>query len=170
MDQIIFIGGPIDDHMANVVCAQMVYCSKTHPDKTIHLYINSPGGYVTAGMAIYDTMQFVTAPVHTLCIGEASSMAAILLLAGEKGGRSALSNSTIMLHQPSGGAFGTASDIDITNSEIIRKKALLNEIIAKHTGKQVKDVIAKTDRDFYLDPKAAKSWGIIDSIKTKQQK
>lgn len=169
-DRIIFISDVIDDDMANIVVAQLVFLSKAQPDEPIHLYINSPGGYVTSGLAIYDAMQYVTAPVHTLCIGQACSMAAVLLCAGSPGCRSALPSSTIMIHQPSGGARGTATDAQIGIDEMNRKKTYITEIISKHTGKSVKQARDTMERDHYMDAKQAKAWGMIDGIKTKQGK
>ena len=165
-DNIIFVGFPIDDGAANLVTAQMLFLEAENPDRDIWLYINSPGGSITAGMAIYDTMQFVRPDITTVCIGQAASMAAVLLAAGAKGKRYALPNSRILLHQPSiaGGLAGQATDIDIHAREILRMRANLNEIIAKHTGQEAEAVSRDVERDFILDAGKAKDYGLIDEI------
>ena len=163
-ERIIFLGTPINDEVANNVMAQLIFLEYENPEKDITLYINSPGGYVSAGLAIYDTMQHVRPNIATICIGSCASMAAVLLAAGTKGKRSALPHSRIMLHQPSGAATGQSTDIQITAKEIIRTKDTLTEIVAKHTGKPVDEVREKTDRDFYMSPEEAKAFGVIDEI------
>ena len=163
-ERIIFLGTPINDEVANNVMAQLIFLEYENPDKDITLYINSPGGYVSAGLAIYDTMQHVRPNIATICIGNCASMAAVLLAAGTKGKRYALPHSRIMLHQPSGAATGQSTDIQITAKEIVRTKDTLTEIVAKHTGKSIEEVRAKTDRDFYMGPEEAKSFGVIDEI------
>ena len=163
-ERIIFLGTPINDEVANNVMAQLIFLEYENPEKDITLYINSPGGYVSAGLAIYDTMQHVRPNIATICIGSCASMAAVLLAAGTKGKRYALPHSRIMLHQPSGAATGQSTDIQITAKEIIRTKDTLTEIVAKHTGKPVDEVREKTDRDFYMSPEEAKAFGVIDEI------
>jgi ATP-dependent Clp protease, protease subunit len=163
-DRIIFIGSPIDDGVANVVIAQMLFLQMEDPKKDIHLYINSPGGIVTGGMAIYDTMNFLQCDIVTYCIGMAASMSTVLLAAGTKGKRHALPNSRIMIHQPSGGAGGQAADIAIQAREIIRWRKTLNETIAKHTGKTADQVGVDSDRDYYLSAEEAKAYGIVDHV------
>ena len=163
-DRIIFLVGPVEDHMANLVVAQMLFLESENPDKDINLYINSPGGSVTAGLSIYDTMQFVKPNVSTLCVGQAASMGAFLLAAGAPGKRYALSNSRMMLHQPSGGSRGVASDIEIQAQEILLMREQLNNIIAKHTGQDVETVAKDTDRDFWMSPDAAKEYGLVDQV------
>ena len=163
-ERIIFLGTPINDEVANNVMAQLIFLEYENPEKDITLYINSPGGYVSAGLAIYDTMQHVRPNIATICIGSCASMAAVLLAAGTKGKRYALPHSRIMLHQPSGAATGQSTDIQITAKEIIRTKDTLAEIVAKHTGKAVEEVREKTDRDFYMSPEEAKAFGVIDEI------
>ena len=163
-ERIIFLGTPINDEVANNVMAQLIFLEYENPEKDITLYINSPGGYVSAGLAIYDTMQHVRPNIATICIGNCASMAAVLLAAGTKGKRYALPHSRIMLHQPSGAATGQSTDIQITAKEIIRTKDTLAEIVAKHTGKSIDEVRAKTDRDFYMGPEEAKEFGVIDEI------
>ena len=150
--------------MANAVCSQIIFMQSQDPKKEISVYINSPGGSVTAGLAIYDTMQFVKCPVATYCIGQAASMGAVLLTAGEKGRRFALPNSRIMIHQPWGGAEGKASDIEITAKEILRLKEILNGILAKHSGKKIADVVKDTDRDHFMSAGEAVEWGLIDKV------
>ena len=162
-DRIIFLGGGIDDHVANLIIAQMLFLESEDPEKDIHLYINSPGGVVTAGLAIYDTMQYLKSPVSTICVGQAASMGSVLLAAGAPGKRFALPNARIMIHQPLGGFQGQASDIEIQAQEILRMKARLNEILAHHTGKTVEKVATDGDRDFFMDSEAAVRYGIIDS-------
>ena len=163
-ERIIFLGTPINDEVANNVMAQLIFLEYENPEKDITLYINSPGGYVSAGLAIYDTMQHVRPNIATICIGSCASMAAVLLAAGTKGKRYALPHSRIMLHQPSGAATGQSTDIQITAKEIVRTKDTLTEIVSKHTGKSIDEVRAKTDRDFYMGPEEAKSFGVIDEI------
>jgi ATP-dependent Clp protease protease subunit len=163
-DRIVFIGTPIDDNVANVIIAQLLFLQSEDPAKDINLYINSPGGSVTAGLAVYDTMQFVKCDVTTYCIGQAASMGAVLLAAGTKGKRFALPNARIMIHQPWGGVQGQASDISIQAKEILRMRDRLNEIIALHTGKPV-DVIAKdTDRDFFMSAAESRDYGLVDDV------
>ena len=163
-ERIIFLGTPINDEVANNVMAQLIFLEYENPEKDITLYINSPGGYVSAGLAIYDTMQHVRPNIATICIGSCASMAAVLLAAGTKGKRYALPHSRIMLHQPSGAATGQSTDIQITAKEIVRTKETLTEIVAKHTGKSIDEVLEKTDRDFYMGPEEAKAFGVIDEI------
>lgn len=163
-DRIIFLGGEVEDHMANLIIAQLLFLESEDPDRDIHLYINSPGGVVTAGMAIYDTMQYLKAPVSTICVGQAASMGAILLAAGEEGKRFALPNARIMIHQPLGGFQGQATDISIHAQEILRMRESLNGILAKHTGNDLEKIKADTERDFFMDSIAACSYGIIDEI------
>ncbi|SHL44122.1 ATP-dependent Clp protease proteolytic subunit [Fibrobacter sp. UWEL] len=163
-ERIIFLGTPINDEVANNVMAQLIFLEYENPEKDITLYINSPGGYVSAGLAIYDTMQHVRPNIATICIGSCASMAAVLLAAGTKGKRYALPHSRIMLHQPSGAATGQSTDIQITAKEIVRTKDTLAEIVAKHTGKPIEEVRTKTDRDFYMSPEEAKEFGVIDEI------
>ena len=163
-ERIIFLGTPINDEVANNVMAQLIFLEYENPEKAITLYINSPGGYVSAGLAIYDTMQHVRPNIATICIGNCASMAAVLLAAGTKGKRYALPHSRIMLHQPSGAATGQSTDIQITAKEIVRTKETLAEIVAKHTGKSIDEVREKTDRDFYMGPEEAKAFGVIDEI------
>ncbi len=163
-DRIIFLGGGIDDTLANLVIAQLLFLEAEDPDKDIHLYINSPGGVVTAGMAIYDTMRYIKAPVSTICVGQAASMGAFLLSGGEKGKRFSLVNSRIMIHQPIGGFQGQASDIHIHAKEILRMKQNLNELLALHTGQTFEKIETDTERDYFMSGEEAKSYGIIDSI------
>lgn len=167
-ERIIFVGTAIDDVVASLTVAQMIFLEAEDPEKDIHLYINSPGGSVTAGLAIYDTMQYIRPDVSTMCVGLAASMGAVLLLAGTKGKRKALPNSRIMIHQPWGGVQGTASDISIQAEEILKTKTRLNEIIALHSGKMVEDVAHDTDRDKYLSADDAKAYGLIDVVLTKR--
>jgi len=168
-ERIIFLAGPISDVVANSVIAQMLFLSSKDPDKDIRLYINTPGGSVTAGLAIYDTMQYVKCPISTVCIGLAGSMGATLLAAGAKGKRFALPNSEVLLHQVAGGVTGEAVEIEITAKQIIKIKDKLNRILAKHTGQPLEKVEKDTDRDFYLSAEEAKEYGIIDKvIKTKE--
>ncbi len=166
-DRIIFLGGGIDDNVANLVIAQLLFLEAEDPDKDIHLYINSPGGVVTAGMAIYDTMRYIKAPVSTICIGQAASMGAFLLSGGEKGKRFSLANSRIMIHQPLGGFQGQATDIHIHAKEILRMKDQLNELLAEHTGQSFEKVSADTERDYFMSGEEAKGYGIIDAIVTR---
>jgi len=163
-DRIIFLGGGIDDGMADLVVAQLLFLESEDPEKDISIYINSPGGVVTAGMAIYDTMQYIKPDVSTICIGQAASMGALLLAAGAKGKRYALPNSRIMIHQPLGGAQGQASDIEIQAQEILRMKEMLNDILANHTGQPLKRIKKDTDRDFFMSSKEAKEYGLIDEV------
>jgi len=163
-DRIIMLGTEIDDDVANVIVAQMLFLESEDPDKDISIYINSPGGSVTAGLAIYDTMQYVKPAVSTICVGQAASMGAMLLLAGAKGKRYALPNARIMIHQPMGGARGQATDIDIQAKEILRMKAKLNELIVKHTGQTIERVEKDTDRDYFMGSLEAKQYGIIDEV------
>ncbi len=163
-DRIVFIGGAIDDESANLVVAQLLFLQAQDAEKDISVYINSPGGSVTAGLAIYDTMQFVKCPVATYCIGEACSMGAVLLAAGRKGKRYALPNARIMIHQPWGGAEGKASDIEITAREILRLKEMLNNILASHTGKAFDSIVKDTDRDFFMSAAEAKDYGLVDEV------
>jgi len=163
-DRIIFIGYPISDAYANVVIAQLLFLESEDPEKDIFLYINSPGGYVSSGMAIYDTMQFIKPHIRTVCIGQASSVAALILAAGTKGKRSALPNARILLHQPMGGASGQATDIEIQANEIIRVRDALNQIYIKHTGQDLKKIEQETSRDLYMNAHEAMAYGIIDSV------
>lgn len=163
-DRIIFLGDGIDDMYANIVTAQLLFLDAENPERDIFVYINSPGGYVNAGLAIYDTMQYIQAEVRTLCIGQASSMAALLLAGGTKGKRSALINSRIMLHQPFGGATGQASDIQIAANEILKTKDKLISIYEKHTGKDPKVIRKDTERNFFMSAEEAKEYGLIDNI------
>lgn len=167
-ERIVFIGTPIDDYVASLAIAQMLHLEAEDPEKDISVYINSPGGSVTAGLAIYDTMQYIRPQVGTICVGMAASMGAILLLAGEKGKRQALPNARIMIHQPWGGVQGTASDISIQAEEILKTKKRLNEIIASHTGKSVHDVEKDTDRDNYMSSQQALEYGLIDKVLVKR--
>ncbi|GAB4166387.1 MAG: ATP-dependent Clp endopeptidase proteolytic subunit ClpP [Geothermobacteraceae bacterium] len=167
-DRIIFLGGPIDDHVANLVIAQLLFLESEDPDKDIFLYINSPGGIVTAGLAIYDTMQYVKAPVSTICVGQAASMGAVLLAAGEKGKRFALPNARIMIHQPLGGFQGQASDIKIHAEEILKMREQLNAILASHTGQDIERIASDTERDFFMSGQAAKEYGILDDMVTRK--
>jgi ATP-dependent Clp protease protease subunit len=169
-DRIIFLGSGIDETYANVITAQMLFLEAENPERDIYLYINSPGGYVSAGMAIYDTMQYIKPDVRTLCIGQASSMAALLLSGGAAGKRSALPNSRIMLHQPFGGATGQASDIEISAKEIIRTKEALIQIYEKHTGKPGDQIRRDTERNFYMSAEEAKTYGIIDNVIAERKK
>ena len=163
-DRIVFIGGPIGDLMANIVIAQMLFLQKEHKNQDINLYVNTPGGSITAGLAIYDTMQFVQCDVATFCIGEAFSMGAVLLAAGTKGKRHGLPHSRIMLHQPWGGMEGTAVDISIQAEEIMHLKKCLNDILAKHTGQPIGRIEEDADRDFYMSSNDAKEYGLVDEV------
>ncbi len=163
-ERVIFITGPVEDGMATLVCAQLLYLEAENPKKEIHLYINSPGGVVTSGMSIYDTMQFIRPPVSTLCMGQAASMGSLLLCAGEKDMRYALPNSRIMLHQPSGGFQGQASDIERHAQDILKMKRRLNEIYVKHTGQDYDKVEATLDRDHFMTSEEAKDWNLIDRV------
>ena len=163
-DRIVFLGTQVNDEVANLVIAQMLFLESEDPEKDIHFYVNSPGGSVSAGLAIYDTMQYIRPPVSTLCLGQAASMGALLLAAGEKGKRFALPYSRIMIHQPLGGAQGQATDIDIQAREILRVREQLNNIIARHTGQSLKRIEKDTDRDFFMTAKQAVEYGIVDEV------
>ena len=163
-DRIVLLGGEVTDDSANSIVAQLLFLQSQDAKKEISMYINSPGGSVTAGLAIYDTMQFISCPVATYCIGQAASMGAVLLTAGAKGKRYALPNSRIMIHQPWGGAEGKASDIEITAREILRLKEMLNGILANHSGKSMEDVVRDTDRDHFMSAEEACKWGLIDKV------
>jgi ATP-dependent Clp protease protease subunit len=167
-DRIVFIGSPIDDDVANLVIAQLLFLEAEDPDKDINLYINSPGGVVTAGMAIYDTIQFIKPPVATVCLGQAASMAAVLLAGGAAGKRTALPNARILIHQPMGGTRGQATDIKIQAEEILRMREHLNEILSKHTGQPLERIAADTERDYYMSSDQAKGYGIIDQVVAKR--
>ncbi len=167
-ERVIFLTGEVEDHMANLVVAQLLFLEAENPDKDIHLYINSPGGSVTAGMAIYDTMQFIKPDVSTICIGQACSMGSFLLTAGAKGKRFALDNSRVMIHQPLGGFRGQASDIEIHAREILYIRAKLNSLLAHHTGQSVETIEKDTDRDNFLSAEAAREYGLIDAVLTKR--
>ena len=165
MDRIIFLGTPINDDVSNIIIAQLLFLEADNPERDIHLYINSPGGSVSAGMAIYDTMQWLKSPVNTICMGLAASMGAFLLAAGRKGRRSALPHSRIMIHQPSqGGGGGTASDIEIQAREILYLRSKMNELMAKHTGRPVEQIERDTDRDRFMSSAEAQEYGLIDSV------
>jgi ATP-dependent Clp protease protease subunit len=163
-DRVIFIVGPIEDHMANLVVAQMLFLESENPDKDINLYINSPGGVVSAGLAIYDTMQFIRCEVSTMCVGQAASMGAVLLAAGTKDKRFCLPHSRVMIHQPLGGFQGQATDIDIHAREILKLRAELNEILAEHTGQSVDKIAEDTERDNFMDPQQATKYGLVDKV------
>ena len=163
-ERVIFMVGQVEDHMANLIVAQLLFLESENPDKDVHLYINSPGGSVTAGMAIYDTMQFIKPDVSTLCVGQAASMGAFLLAGGAKGKRFALPNSRMMIHQPLGGYSGQASDIDIHAKEILKIREKLNSKLAHHTGQTIKQIAKDTDRDRFMDAAEAKSYGLIDDV------
>jgi len=167
-DRVVFVVGPIDDHMANLVVAQLLFLESENPDKDIHLYINSPGGIVTAGLSIYDTMQFIKPDVSTICLGQAASMGALLLTAGAKGKRFCLPHSRIMIHQPSGGFQGQASDIDIHAREVLKLRQRLNEIMARHTGQPVEKIERDSDRDHFMDGETAVEYGLIDTVLQKR--
>jgi len=169
-DRIVFIGGPIDDNVANVVVAQLLFLESEDPDKDIHLYINSPGGVVTAGLAIYDTMQYIKPDVSTICIGQAASMGSLLLTAGAKGKRFALPLARIMIHQPLGGAQGQSTDIQIQAKEILRLREVGNDILVKHTGQPREKVVADTERDNFMSAEEAKAYGLIDEVVTRPVK
>ena len=164
MDRIIFLGTPINDDVANVVIAQLLFLEADNPERDIHIYINSPGGSVSAGMAIYDTMQFLKSPVNTNCMGLAASMGSFLLAAGRPGKRSALPHSRIMIHQPSGGAQGTAADIEIQAKEILYLRGKMNELMSKHTGRPVEQIERDMDRDRFMSADEAKAYGLIDNV------
>ena len=163
-DRIIFIGSPIYDDVANAVIAQLLFLQMEDPKKDISIYINSPGGSITAGMAIYDTMNFLTCEINTYCIGQASSMATVLLAAGTKGKRHALPNCRVMIHQPSGGATGQTSDISISAKEILRWRDTINHVLAKHTSKTPEELMRDSDRDFYMTAEQAKAYGLVDHV------
>lgn len=169
-DRIIFLGGPIDDAVANTVVAQLLFLESEDPDKDIHLYINSPGGVVTAGLAIYDTMQYIKPDVSTICIGQAASMGALLLTAGAKGKRYALSNARIMIHQPLGGAQGQSTDIQIQAREIQRIREVINDILVESTGKDRETVVQDTERDNFMTAEEAKAYGLVDEVITRPVK
>jgi ATP-dependent Clp protease protease subunit len=169
-ERIIFLGMPIDDGIASLVIAQMLFLESEDPEKDIHVYINSPGGSVSSGLAIYDTMQYIRPDVSTICIGMAASMAAVLLAGGTKGKRTALPNSRIMIHQPWGGVQGTASDISIQAEEILRMKKQINQILATHSGQPIQQLEKDTDRDYYMSSEEAKTYGLIDNILVKKAK
>jgi ATP-dependent Clp protease protease subunit len=163
-DRLVFVIGPIDDHMANLIVAQLLFLESENPDKDIHLYINSPGGIVTAGLSVYDTMQFIKPDVSTICMGQAASMGSLLLAGGAKGKRFCLPHSRIMIHQPSGGFQGQASDIDIHAREVLKLRQRLNEIMAKHTGQSVEQIAHDSDRDNFMDGETAVKYGLIDTV------
>lgn len=169
-DRIIFIGSDITDHVANVVVAQLLFLKMEDPKKDVHIYINSMGGYITAGLAIFDTLQWLGCDIHTYCIGQASSMGALLLTAGTKGKRFALPNSRIMIHQPVGGVGGTTADIELQAKEIINLKKRINEILAERTGQSVEKIAADSERDFFMSPQEAKDYGIIDEVVVPRKK
>ncbi|MCG6956249.1 MAG: ATP-dependent Clp protease proteolytic subunit [Gemmatimonadetes bacterium] len=164
MDRIVFLGSPIDDNVANIIVAQLLFLDAEDPERDIYMYINSPGGVVYAGMAIYDTMQHLRAPVSTFCVGMCASMAAVLLTAGEKGKRNALPNSRILIHQPSGGSQGTAADVEIAAKEILHLREQLNQILSKHTGQPVERIAEDVDRDRFMSPMEAMEYGLIDRV------
>lgn len=163
-DRIVFVGSPVDDNVANLVIAQLLFLESEAPDKDIHLYINTPGGEVASGLAIYDTIQYIRPDVSTLCMGQASSMGAVLLAAGKKGKRFALPHARIMIHQPLGGVQGAATDISIHAREILKMRERLNKILAEHTGQPIDRIAADTERDFFMSPDEARGYGIIDEI------
>lgn len=167
-DRVVFIVGGIDDNVANVVVAQLLYLESENPDKDIHLYINSPGGVVTSGLSIYDTMQFIKPDVSTICVGQAASMGSLLLAGGAKGKRYCLPHSRIMIHQPSGGFQGQASDIDIQAREVLKLKERLNDILAKHTGQSLETIARDSDRDNFMDGETAAEYGLIDTVLEKR--
>ncbi|MEE8418058.1 MAG: ATP-dependent Clp endopeptidase proteolytic subunit ClpP [candidate division Zixibacteria bacterium] len=169
-DRIVFVGTMIDDNIANLIIAQLLFLEADDPEKDIYLYVNSPGGSVTAGLAVYDTMQYIKPDVSTICVGLAASMAALLLSAGAKGKRAALKNSKIMIHQPWGGYQGSASDIEIHAREILKTKELINSIVAKHTGQPLKKITADTDRDFFMSAEDAREYGLVDEVYERKQK
>jgi ATP-dependent Clp protease protease subunit len=167
-DRIVMLGTPVTDEVANIIVAQLLFLESEDPDKGINLYINSPGGSVTAGLAIYDTMQYVKCPVSTICVGQAASMGALLLLAGASGKRYALPNARIMIHQPLGGAQGQASDIEIQAKEILRLRSYINGLIVKHTGHTIERIEKDTERDYFMSAEEARQYGIIDEVVNKQ--
>src|SRR3989338_322112 len=166
-ERIVFLGTSIDDNLANLIIAQLLFLEAEDPDKDIHLYVNSPGGYVLAGLAIYDTMQYIKSPVSTICIGQASSMGALLLTAGAKGKRFSLPNARIMIHQPIGGFQGQATDIEIHAREILKMRENLNKILIKHTGQPVEKIQVDTERDYFMSAEQAKEYGLVDEVLTK---
>lgn len=163
-ERIIFIGTEIDDIIANLLIAQLLFLEGEDPDKEISLYVNSPGGSVTAGLAIYDTMQYIKSPISTICVGQAASMGALLLCAGKKGKRFSLPHARILIHQPLGGVQGQATDIDIQAKEILRMREKINEIFVKHTGQSMEKIVKDTDRDFFMSPEEARDYGIVDEV------
>ena len=167
-ERIIFMVGPVDDHISSLVCAQLLFLESENPNKDISFYINSPGGVVSSGMAMYDTMQYIKAPVSTVCIGQACSMGSLLLCAGAKGKRFSLPNSRVMIHQPSGGAQGQATDIEIQAREILKLRHRLNEIYVQHTGQTIEKIAAAVERDNFMSPEEAKAFGLIDEVVTKR--
>jgi ATP-dependent Clp protease protease subunit len=167
-ERIVFITGPVEDHMSSLICAQLLFLEAENPNKDVNMYINSPGGIVTSGLAIYDTMQYIRCPVATVCIGQAASMGSLLLAAGAKGKRHALPNARIMVHQPSGGFQGQATDIEIHAREILAIRARLNDIYVKHTGRPLKEIEAAMERDKFLTSEEAKSFGLIDEVSTQR--
>ncbi|MEE9351371.1 MAG: ATP-dependent Clp endopeptidase proteolytic subunit ClpP [Thiotrichaceae bacterium] len=167
-ERVIFLVGPVEDHMANLIVAQLLFLESENPDKDIHLYINSPGGVVTSGMSIYDTMQFIKPDVSTLCIGQAASMGAVLLTGGAAGKRFILPHSRVMIHQPLGGFQGQASDIDIHAREILKIRSELNRVLAHHTGQDLEQIEKDTDRDNFMDAEAAKAYGLVDEVLDKR--
>ena len=169
-DRIIFLGAPIDDVFANLIIAQLLFLEAEDPEKDINLYVNSPGGSVTAGLGIYDTMQYVKPPINTICLGQAASMGAFLLTAGTKGKRFALPNARVMIHQPMGGFQGQATEIDIHAKEILKIRERLNEIMAKHTGQPLEKIAQDTERDYFLSAEEAKQYGLIDEVITRSSK
>ena len=169
-DNVIFLVGPVEDHMANLIIAQLLFLESENPNKDIYLYINSPGGSITSGLSIYDTMQFIKPDVSTICVGQAASMGAILLAGGAKSKRFSLPNSRMMIHQPISGFQGQASDIDIHAKEVLKMKTLVNSILSRHTGKTEKQIAKDTDRDNFMDAQSALEYGLIDEILTKRNK
>mgnify|MGYP003307083955 FL=1 len=163
-ERIVFLCGPLDDVVANLIVAQLLWLESENPDKDIHLYINSPGGSVTAGLSVYDTMQFVRCDIATMCVGQAASMGAFLLAAGAQGKRVALPNSRMMLHQPSGGSQGVAADIEIQAREIVLIRTRLNEILASHTSQKIEKIAEDTDRDYWMNPEEALQYGLVDTV------
>ncbi len=168
-DRIIFLGYPIDDFVSNMIVAQLLYLDSEDPEKEIAMYINSPGGVITSGMAIYDTMQLISSPVSTICVGQAASMAAVLLASGKEGRRFALPHSRVLIHQPLGGVSGQATDIEIHAKEILTMRKMLNEILVKHTGQPIEQIKKDTDRDYFMDAESAKKYGIVDNIITSKR-
>jgi ATP-dependent Clp protease protease subunit len=167
-ERVVFVVGPVEDHMANLIVAQLLFLESENPDKDIHLYINSPGGVVTAGMSVYDTMQFIRPDVSTICVGQAASMGALLLAGGAKGKRYCLPHSRMMIHQPLGGFQGQASDIDIHAREVLKLRDALNHILARHTGQDVKKIARDTDRDNFMGPEQAVEFGLVDKVLTQR--